>query len=48
MKRSDDELFCGDEREDDLSDDYENDTPYFVSLDEIDTEQEIDEDEEDN
>lgn len=49
MRKKDDELFCGDEREDDLADDYENDTQYFVSLDEVDFElEEDDENEEDN
>ena len=45
MKRSDDELFCGDEREEELLDGYENETQYFVSLDEVDFE--LEEDDED-
>lgn len=46
MHKKDDELFCGDEREDDLSDNYYNDTQYFVSLDEVDFEQDLDEEDE--
>jgi hypothetical protein len=42
-KRIPDELFCGDDREQELSDEYDNDTPYFVSLDEVDFELENDE-----
>jgi hypothetical protein len=46
MKKSDDELFCGDEREEDLSDAYYNDQ--IVSLEEVDFDMEGDEDEQDN
>lgn len=38
MKKQDDNLFCGDDREEDLSDMYFAENEYFVSLDEIDFE----------
>ena len=47
MKKSDDELFCGDEREEELMDVYYNESESIVSLDEVDFElEEEDEDEE--
>lgn len=47
MKKSDDELFCGDGREEELMDAYYNESESIVSLDEIDFElEEEDEDEE--
>jgi hypothetical protein len=47
MRKSDDELFCGDEREDELMDAYYNESEAIISIDEIDFEYDELEDNED-